>query len=88
MKLVSLKIVGPESYENWTGLRGSVELRDDNGTALKIVLKPGQISRILTSIAKELPEQATESVRGVKHAVQDAIDGGLLLENDGTVGIL
>lgn len=87
MKLKSLALTGPEAYEQWSGLRGHVKFNDENGNETKVVLKPGQISRILRAIANELPEQARENVRGVSNAVQDAIDGGLLLENDGTVNV-
>lgn len=87
MKLKNLHLHGPQTYESWQGLRGHVEFNDTNGNETKVVLKPGQISRILRAIANELPEQARENVRGVGNAVQDAIDGGLLLENDGTVSL-
>lgn len=87
MKLVSMKISGPEAYESWSGLKGSVILKGDLGTQ-EIVLAPGSISRILNSLGVELSRTAHEQADQVAGAVNDAVDGGLLLESDGNVQIV
>lgn len=89
MKVQKLEIRRPASYErndNDFGFIGHVEVEGQYGKQ-QINLSPAAMSRIFAQVQQELARTAQKAAGQVEEAVQDAIDGGLLLEHDGAVKI-
>lgn len=89
MKVSKLEIRRPASYErndNDFGFIGHVEVVGQHGEQ-KFNLSPAAISRIFAQIQQEIGRTAQKVAGQVEEAVQDAIDGGLLLQQDGAVKV-
>ncbi len=85
MKVKELKIRRPESYETSEfGFKGTVTVDGEYGTQ-EFRLSPAAISRIFAQIQQEIGATAQRVAGQVGVAMQDAIDGGFLLQSDGSV---
>lgn len=87
MKLFNLRIYSPEVYENWKGYRGTAHFVDGDGCEIKVALSQDSITAALSVVAAQVEDHATRIARALPNAMQDAVDGGLLLSNDGNVAL-
>jgi hypothetical protein len=82
MKLKSITIKRTESYQTPSNtLVGTVELLDEGGGAMTIVLSPGMLSKFVALAATEVANRASAQARMVPEAMLEAKDELLLSAN-------
>ena len=85
MKLTNISIYSPELYESWQGLRGQAVFADGDGCEIKVALTSQSIAAALAVVAAQVEDHAINIAKTLPNAMQDAVDGGLLLAHDGKV---
>ena len=83
MKVLSLVISRPESYQPEAGkLKGLVNLSSSSGSQT-VVLSASAINQIFLFIAKEIGKTAISNAEKVEYAVKDAGQEAIMVETDG-----
>ena len=84
MKVKSLEIKAPQSYDSWTGLRGDITLESAEGT-MKINLTPGDIAAILEALPNTASVKAKFMAARVAEGILESKDEVKLISSDGRI---